>query len=318
MSEHIKGSFEMEKTRERTGKFIARLGDLGLGNPEGIPSYYATKTPEELNEIAHENAQKLTEPTDLSCAACIDGRCTLHNADGTPAAVRLRRVGGSASDLGVALNAEASIVGLLDSDASLDDDLAIIERLMGDPSGHLGGCGGANGEVADHELINEVPAILNATKIFMELPEVKEYFGVGYDDELGERVRANAAKTAQFLRAKGWDGQAYVDGVKERNPAGVEVLEVDADDHKFHGHKEPSVTIIIGDETMPLDHDGFVWNLLATKLAAQKLAGQRGQEGYQQAVIADVAKHMAVCKRLPSQETAVMLVQSQADMALAA
>lgn len=315
MSEHMQGSFEMEKTRERTGKFIARLGDLGLGNPDGIPSYYATKSPEELNEIAQENAQKLIVPNDLSCAACIDGRCTLHNADGSPASVRLRRVGGSASDLGVALNADATIIGTLSSDAPLEDDLIAIERLMGNPAAHLGGCGGANGEVADHELIHEDPAILSAAKIFMELPEVKEYFGIGFSDELGERVRSNAAKSAQFLRSKGWDGQAYVDGVKERNPRGVEVLEVDADDHKYHGHKEPSVTIVIGDETMPLDHDGFVWNLAATKQAAEKLAGQRGQEGYQQALIADVAKHMAVCKRLPGQETPIMLLQTQYALA---
>lgn len=312
MSEHMQDTIELEKTRERTGQFIGRLGDLGLGSPDGIPSYYATKTPEELNEIAHEQAQMLVAPTDLTCTACIDGRCTLHNADGSPSVIRLRRVGGSASDLGVALNAEASIVDTLDDSATLDDDIRAIEQYMGEPSAHLGGCGGANGEVNDHELIYGDEAILAATKIFMEIPQVKEALGVGYDDDLGVRVQGCAAKTAEFLRAKGWNGQAYVDGVVERNPRGVEVLEADDDDHTYHGHKEPAVVIILGDETMPLDYDGFVWNVLATKQAAEKLAGQRGIKGYQQALIAEIAKHMAVCRRLPSVKTPIFLLESKA------
>jgi hypothetical protein len=311
MSEYMQDIIEREKTRERTGLFVGRLGDLGLGNPDGIPSYYADKTPDELNEIAHEQAQKLVAPADLRCTACIDGRCTLHNADGTPATTRLRRVGGSASDLGVALNAEASIIDTLDSGASLEDDILAVERLMGNPSAHLGGCGGANGEVDDHELIHDDLAILAAVKVLMEIPQVKEELGVGFDDVLGERVRANAGKSAAFLREKGWNGQAYVDGVVERNPHGVETLEVDSDDEKYHGHKEPAVAIVLGEETMPLDYDGFVWNIRATKQAAEKLAGQRGLEGYQQAIIADIAKHMAVCKRLPSVKTPIFLLESK-------
>jgi hypothetical protein len=308
MNEQMQGSFEMERTREVMGKFIGRLGDINLGNVEGIPSTYANYNPEQLNEIAEKSAQSLVEPTDLSCAACIDGRCTLHNADGSPAEIRLRRVGGSASNFGVALNAEASVVDTLDSEAPLGEQIQVIDDFMGERSAHEGGCGGANGEVADNELIATDPAIMNATKVFMEIPEVKEFFGAGFDETLGSRVRENAAKTAEFLKIKGWDGQKYVDGVKAQNPRGVETLEVDHEDEKFHGHKEPSVTIVIGKKTMPLDHDGFVWNLEETKKVAEKFAGQRGEEGYVQVLIADIAKHMAVCKRLPSIEAPILLV----------
>lgn len=308
MNEQKQGSFEMEQTREVMGKFIGRLGDLNLGNPEGIPSAYADYSGEQLNEVAEKNADALVAPTDLSCAACIDGRCTLHNADGSPAEIRLRRVGGSASNFGVALNADASIVGTLDAEAPLGEQIQVIDDFMGGRSAHEGGCGGANGEVADNELIANDDAIMNAVKVFMELPEVKEYLGVGFDEVLGGRIRENAAKTAEFLKAKGWNGQAYVDGVKAQNPRGVETLEVDHEDEKFHGHKEPSVTIVIGDLTMPLDHDGFVWNLAETKKVAEKLAAQRGEDGYVQALIADIAKHMAVCKRLPSTETPILLI----------
>lgn len=300
----------MESTREITGTFIGRLGDLGLGSKEGIPSKYADYDTEQLTQIAEQNARSLVMPTDLTCAACIDGRCTLQNADGSPAEIRYRRVGGSASNFGVALNTEASIVDTLPADSPLGEQIQVVDDFMGERSAHEGGCGGANGEIADNELIANDPAIINATRVFMELPEVKEYFGVGYDEELGLRVVQTAGKTADFLRAQGWDGQAYVDGVKKQNPAGVETLEVDEDDHVFHGHKEPSVTIVIGEKTMPLDHDGFVWNLAETKKVAEKLSGQRGDEGYVQALIADIAKHMAVCKRLPSTETPILLVSA--------
>ncbi len=144
----------------------------------------------------------------------------------------------------------------------------------------------------------------------MSIPEVNDYLGAAYDETLAERVQINAQSTAEFLKVNGWNGQAYVEGVKKQNPGGVETLDVDPDDHAFHGHKEPSLTIVIGDKTMPLDHDGFVWNLKATKQAAEKLAGERGHEGYVQALIADIAKHMAVCKRLPSEQTPIFLVSA--------
>jgi hypothetical protein len=177
-----------------------------------------------------------------------------------------------------------------------------------DRSAHLGGCGGANGEVDDNEAINTNPNILAAVKTFMEIPEVREYLGVGYNDELGERIRVNAGKTAQMLKKAGWVGQKYVDSVVETNPRGVEELEVDHDDEKFHGHKENGLAVIIGDKTLDVDNE-FVWNLKASKEAARALAGQRGEEGYQQALIAEIAKHFAVANRLPGQDTPVFLLQ---------
>lgn len=310
MSEKLRGTLDMEKTREVTGKYIGRLGDLKLGSPNGIPSRYAKHTPDQLKDVAEKNASTLVAPTDLSCAACIDGRCTLCNADGSPAEVRMRRVGGSASNYGVAMNAEASVVDTINLDLPLGEQIQIIDDFMGPRSAHEGGCGGANGEVEDNELIANDPAIMDAVQALMDIPEVQEFFGVGFDAELAKRVRNNAGKTAMLQKALGWDGKKYVEGVKNQNPGGVETLEVDEDDHVFHGHKEPSVTIVIGEKTMPLDHDGFVWNLAETKKVAEKLAGQRGDEGYRQALIADIAKHMAVCKRLPSEETPIFLVQA--------
>lgn len=297
---------EMEKTRERKAIVIGRPKDLGLGNPEGIPSIYAGASDEELQEIAEYDNAELVAPNDVTCTACIDGRKCLHNADGSEAKIRLRRVGGSASNTGVALNAEAPIVETVNSDAPLKSLVTAIDEYVGYRSAHLGGCGGANGEVADNRAIYENPAILNAVKVFMEIPEVKEYFGVGYSDELGERVRGKAGVTADFLEAGGWSGQAYTDGVAASDPENVEDLEVDHADEKFHGHKESKITVIIGDLTSTQD-DEFVWNLKASKDVADTLAGNRGQEGYHQALIAEIAKHFAVVNRLPSSETPIIL-----------
>lgn len=305
-------TIDVEKNRERAVIFVGRLGDLNIGNPKGIPSEFANKSDEELHEIADEYSKELVEPTDLTCLACIDGRCTLHNADGSAPEIRYKRVGGSAANFGVALNADATFLDTISSDAPLDKQVEEVDehvtRLTGfERSAHLGGCGGANGEIEDNEAINSNPNILAGVKTLMRIPAVREYFGVDYDDSLGEKVRVNAGKTATFLEEQGWVGQKYVDTVTQQNPRGVEDLEVDHEDKDYHGHKEKSLTIVIGDKTLSKD-DEFVWNLKTTKEIAKALAGGRGEEGYVQALIAEIAKHMAVANRLPSDKTPVFVL----------
>lgn len=304
---------ETEMTAETyEGVYVGRLGDLGLGNPEGIPSEYADASDDMLSDLAAERAEALVEATDMSALACIDGRHTEQNADGSEAAVRLRRVGGSASNFAVAFNSGASLLDTLSPDDTLGHKIHVIDAFVAQATGfersaHLGGCGGANGEITDQKAIHENPAILAATKAFMEIPVVKAYLGTTYDDELAEMVRVNAGRTAAILEAAGWDGQSYVDGVMAENPKAVEKLTVDHEDHAFHGHRESTLTIIIGDKTEAAD-DAFVWNLKASKLLAEGFAGQRGKEGYTQAIIAEIAKHMAVANRLPSDRTPILLL----------
>lgn len=318
----------MEKTLERKVIIVGRLGQLNLGNKEGIPSRYREATVEELQEMAEEKARRLLLPTDLKATGCIDGRKKLRNMDGSSPEIRLRRVGGSASNLGVALNAEASFMDTLDPEAPLEEQIDAIDKYVAeltgfDRSAHTGGCGGANGEVEDNEAINGNPAILDATEAFLAIPEVQAFFMAGHEEDfldpeteelrplftsdLAERVREASGKTAEFLKAKGWVGQKYVDGVTKENPQGVEDLEVDHDDHKYHGHKEGAILAVLGDETYSEDDD-FVWNLKASKKVAEALSGQRGSEGYAQALIAEIAKHLATSSRLASTETPVAII----------
>ena len=314
-NEHMQTNVaETEKTLENTVEFVGRLNDLSIGNPDGIPSEYAEYNDDQLQEVAERLAERLVEPTDLSAAARIDGRRTKQNMDGSAPEVRLRRVGGSASNFGVALNANASVINTLSQEDSLGQEIEQVDAYISEHTGfersaHAGGCGGANGEVSDNEAIHSNPVILSATKSFMEISAVKEYLGAGYNDELEESVRENAGLTAEYLRANNWEGQKYVDGVIQDNPRGVEDLEVDHEDEKFHGHKEKTLTIIIGDKTLDAN-DEFVWNLKASRQVAEALAGQRGGEGYQQALMAEVAKHIAVAHRLASDKTPVVLLRA--------
>ena len=182
-------------------------------------------------------------------------------------------MGGSASNHGIALNAEATIARTIPETATLGEQITAIDSYVESGTGfersaHKGGCGGANGEVADNEAINTNPAILEATRAFMSIPEVESYLGTTYDDDLAKRVRANAGATAELQRAAGWDGQSYVDGVEAEAARSVEDLAVDHDDEKFHGHKENVLEIIISDKT-EADDDVFVWNLKASKMVAE-------------------------------------------------
>ena len=302
--------FEMEKTHERTGQYLGRLKDFGFVNPDGIPSTYADYTDDQLHEKAQELAESLVEPTDRLITSCIDGRKVLQNADGSMPEIRYRRVGGTASDLAVAMNAESALLEVIDQNDTIGHQVDTLADITGQLSAHLGGCGGANGEVDDDRAIADDPNIMNASGALISIPAVSKDLNIAFNQSVGDRIRETAAGTAAFLAEKGWDGQAYVDGACRKRPGAVEDLDVDPAD-RFKGHKEPCLSIILGKETLPLDYDGFAWNLEASKNAAKALSSQAGQAGYERALVADIAKHMAVASRLPSDETPVFLLSSR-------
>lgn len=300
---------EKEKTIERSAIYIGRLGDLGLGNPDGIPSRLKDASPEELRAFGEELLDELTPPTDTEHWACIDGRHVLQNADGSEAEIRLRHVGGTASTLGIALNSGAKIEGL-DPTQPLGDNIEVVDEFLEKtigvkPSAHQGGCGGAKGEVDDNEAIASTPEPTKAAEALLGIPEVHEHTGVTFDEVDAQAVATNAVATAQYLKESGWEGQKYVDGVVNREPAGVEDLEVDHD-HDFHGHQEDALVIVLGEETLPRD-DIFVLNM-ETVIAEARALAQGDETVYRRAIIAGVAKHMNVGKRLPSPDTPVYVL----------
>lgn len=291
--------------------YIGRLEDLGLGNPDGIPSTLAEATESDL-ELFGERLLASSKPIeDFEHDSCIDGRHTNHNADGSQAQVRERHVSGSASNVEIAMNASASVLDTVPNGASLGETVDIIDDFVAAASGkkrsaHTEGCGGANGAIVHNQLIGNDEAPLRATEAVMGIPAVRDLTGTEYQVELGEAVRAQAAKTAAWLEANNWTGQTYVESVSKNEPAGLEELQ--GGDGAFHGHAEDALVIDLrADEVVSLD-DVFVVSMNAIVKKATALAGQRGEEGYTQALIADIAKHMAVAKVLPSTKTPVYLI----------
>lgn len=294
--------------------YLGRLGELGLGNPDGIPSRLAEASESDLELYGERLLENSKAVTDFEYDGCIDGRHTTCNADSSPAEVRERHVSGSASNTEIAMNAEASVLDTIDDNAPLAEVVETVDEFVAATSGkkraaHTGGCGGANGAIVHNELIGSDPAVLGAAKTVMNLPDVAAATGVTYDESLGEAVRQQAPKTAAWLRDNGWDGQAYVDKTVAKEPRGVEDLQTS--DDKFHGHAEDAVVIDLRDGVAVDMDDVFVISGSSIVKKAKALAGQRGEAGYKQALIADFAKHMAVAKVLPSDKTPVFLITSK-------
>lgn len=293
---------------------IGRLGDLGLGNPQGIPSSLATATNEALTTYGQTLLGAVVDVTDPHHFTCIDGRRCRGNADGSHTEYRRAQVSGTGAAVEVALNANSP---LIEAQATLGHEIHVIEQALGDikRSAHLGGCGGVNGAVADNHAIAEKDAIMQAVDAIMSLPDVRTFVGFGFDDRTARTIRQRAAGTAKWLQEHDWDGQTYVDGARDESADGVEDLETF--DNGFGGHEEPALVLVVSttrsktvspDETERLGLGRpFVANIDASLDVAVQL-GKGVATDVQAAFIANLAKHVAVADRLPSRQTPVYLL----------
>ncbi len=309
-----------EAMREASVVLLGRLEDLGIGNPNGIPSDLAEAEEADLNAYGERLLGALERVTDEQHDGCIDGRTIIQNADGSPAEVRHRQVSGTGSLTEEVRNGGSPAIDLLDPNASVGDEAVTYEKFYEEalgvkPSAHTAICGGVGGAINDNESISTNPAILDVTKAVIQHPVITEFTGIDYNPAASEQVKAEAKSTAEHLRAKGWDGQKYVDGTQQRNPAGVEVLEHAEDDH--HGHKENAIVFVLSeDRSISEDRleelglgDVFVVSLKRSRDKAKAFAGQRGRVGAEQFLIANIAKHVAVANRLPSDKTPVYVIK---------
>lgn len=307
--------------------YLGSLQDLGLGNPNGIPSKLADKSEEERREYGERLIEALDTITDYEHYGCIDGRNCICNADGSQPEIRSRQVGGTGLLVEVALNGEAPIVDTLktsgDADVRLKDAAKTIELDFTAKTGvrrsaHLGGCAGVKGAVSDNKNINQNEAPINVAKALMEIPAVRAHSGLGFTPELGKRVREEAGITTQWLEAQGWDGDVYVEKTQKHEPAGVEDLEVDQEDEKYHGHKENALVIVLSkDGTKTISEqklkelglgEAFIFNINASIDMAKAQAGNRAEQGAAQLLIANLGKHAAVADRIASPDTPVYFI----------
>jgi hypothetical protein len=311
-----------ERETKPVSYYLGSLEDLGLGNPDGIPSALEHADDAERIEYGEKLLDALAPVTDFNHYGCIDGRNCICNADGSEPEVRRRQVGGTGLLIEVAMNGDAPVMDTI----SPENDLTTILELLEDdyakktgvlPSAHEGGCGGVNGAIDDNQNMAIDGTSINVAKTIMELPAVKAYSGLDFDETLGKKVQAEASKSAAFLEAKEWNGQEYVDRAKAIEPAGVEDLEVDPD-HTFKGHKEQALVLVLSkDGSQSIDEaklkelglgEDFIVNIDASVDMGKAMAGNRKEEGATQALIANLAKHAEVAKRLPSTKTPVYLL----------
>lgn len=293
---------------------LGRLGDLGLGNPQGIPSSLKDATREELGAYGQQLLHTVVQVNDPYHFTCIDGRRCKGNADGSHTQCRRAQVSGTGAAVEIALNAGSP---LLDEQATLGHEVHVIEGALGfvKRSAHLGVCGGVKGAVADNRAIAEKDAIMEAVNAVMSVPEVGLFTGFGYSAHVALQIRQRAPHTAAWLEENGWDSEKYVSGAREESPDGVEDLETF--DNGFGGHEEPALVLILSttrDKTVSPDEAErlglgrpFVVNIDASLDVAIQL-GMGVDEDVQAAFMANLAKHVAVADRLPSRETPVYLL----------
>lgn len=301
--------------------FLGRLRDFGLGNPQGIPSELATASDTQLTDYGEKILQAIDNVDDFKHYACIDGRDCLTNSDGSAANNKRRQVGGTLLWLETAMNAESSLLDSHDLSDGLENAVNVINGKMTEltginPSAHSGGCGGANGAIDDNYAIANIPAVINTVKAVMNIPAMSQASGLEYDEVLGQEVRRQAFKTAGWLKNNGWNGDEQVEAVKQLGIENIEELKTDHD--KFHGHKESSIILLLSrDGTNTISKtklhnnglgDAFVVNIDASINDAAALSGNRGEDGKKQALIANLAKHMAVASRLANLDTPVFFI----------
>jgi len=331
---HIQGENIMPDTEFEVGpkftfQLLGNLEDFGLGNDEsGIPSELAEATELEKQEYGEKLIASIDKVTDLCHYGCIDGRFCIHNHDESDPEVRLRQVGGTGLIIEVALDSASSVLDTIKEEDR--DNLPKVvngledyyEKITGvKRSAHTGNCGGVLGAVKDGDP-DALPAAFNTVEAIMAIPEVINHTKMTYDKDLANEVATQAPRTAQWLKEHDWDGNTYVEGVTKDEPAGVEDLEVDVNDHAHHGHKEPALVLFLNtneDERFSLSeakmkalgiNSPFVVNLDASYDMAKALSGQDGERGATKAFIANLKKHVMVANRLPSRKTPVYFMMA--------
>lgn len=311
---------EFEKKPSMTIQLLGNLSDFGIGNNEtGIVSELADADATEKEAYGEKLIEAMRPITDKYHYGCIDGRMCLCNSDGSKAEIRQRQVGGTGALLEVAMNSNASILGSVEDMNDLPATINTLHNFYESvtevkPSAHLGGCGGVNGAISHEVAITENPGIIGTVEALMGIPEILSFTELPFDTVDAQEVLMQAPQTAAWMKEKGWDGNAFVEGVQKDESAGVEDLEVDHNDPLHHGHTEAAVVFILNtgenkyslsDETMTeLGITApFVVTLDTSFEMAKAFAGQQGEKGARKAFIANLAKHVAAANALADPRT---------------
>lgn len=309
--------------------YVGPLKKLGIGRPDkGFPCDLRNASEQERAAYGQELLKALVPITDSMHFSCVDDRTRIANADGSVPEIRVRQASGTRMVTSVAMNSSSPLLREAAQQSSsesptvaeIEDRMdALFEKITGvRKSAHLGGCAKVLGAPQDSKIMSETPAVFGVAKAIMDLPAVRDASGVEYSDQYAQEVRDNAAKTAAILEAAN-DGEDYVRRAQEQEPAGVEDLEVDHNDHEYHGHKINGLVFVVseGEEMsisdQKMDEYGLgrvlVVSVVGGSVAmAKALAGNGGNEAVAKGLIANLAEHGALAHRALQEDTPVYIL----------
>jgi hypothetical protein len=294
--------------------FVASLGNFGLGHDNGGITSNLIET--EYDRYSDDIANALVAIEDNEHVACIDGRCTTCQIDGSRPVARKRIAGAILSYDVAALVSKGSLEQSLAAADSIYKKLADIEKFAKDtmglaPSSHSGGCGAANGLI-NHLRVMNSENIAAATAAIIQL--IEPAIQAEYDNNIYQEIAANADTLALQIEQANWDGNKFVASISEQDQAGVEQLEADKND-QYHGHKEQSIILVYGNKTLSKQKmielglgQAFVINIDLINDIAASLSGLEGQAGYSKALHALIAYQLAVASNLCNKNMPVFII----------
>jgi len=232
---------EMEKTYHVE---VINLGKILEGEGH-ISSTLQEQDYDRVSEALRQSVALIEEP---DCAACGDGRCVRHLANGGPGKIRPRKFGASMAPVVMMGLGDKLHLASLEDGESVYDAATEVQGVLGNKEcGHVD-CGADTGLIKHIRLIGELKLdsiSVNVVRKLMEQESPDTDF-----DAIASDIIAQAPAYADVLEAQGWHGPEYVNSLANKDGETVEILETD--DSPLHGHAEQAVVLIDG----PVDGDG--------------------------------------------------------------
>lgn len=319
--EHTKDqSGVMEVKVEST--YVCTLRDLGLCQSQGgIPS--PLNSQQEAEAYARHMRDAIVAVDDPHHLACIDGRITTCEADGSPALNRLRVAGASVTIEVMAFLGQTPIVEALPEDVPLAEKIDTIDDYVAEnlgikPCSHEGGCGCAAHQLAILKSMGRQQNA-DATRAVVDAPYVQELTGFFFSGDRHNELQERIPSLVTHMEAEGWDGNLYVEHKKQQDSNGVETLATD--DSPFHGHKEQVIAIVVdlrGDDRKRTIGkkklvdlglgEAFVVNVNAIHDSAKGLAGPDNEPCEVRAFQAGISEQIGTASVLCNENMPVVFV----------
>lgn len=303
-----------DKIRELNIAYLGQLQQLGLGTDGGINT---NKSFQEINQATLRLREIIGKIEDFSHYSCIDDRFCIGNCGNGAVLLRPGQAGGTLAPTMAALYANSDIATVIsnkDPNGLIwDTNSEICKLIEVFFSSHTGGCGAAAKLLKSTETIYSSESLKKATKTLMlSLHDDSDYGGFAFNDDQYDAIRENAGLLLPTLDE--WKPEDFTQKTKDAEPVGVEELEHD-DRLPHHGHKSDVIFVIKGGGVSIPRHlipsiglsGGFVWNVDESLRTSKLLAGHKGREEANKALMANIAWHLATADSLIENQHLVLV-----------